>query len=193
MRVSDPYRINTLPPRRSRPDTRAAKMVFQCEFGVTSAAEETKLIKTGVFNTCVVAAFFSSSCLVAGLAHFDVRTEVGRSFREVIMSEFSKRRCGEFRVRLLGGLARSSEGLVHKIRDALKGRRIRIDGVDLYNPKGYAGLLLDAESGELFDVQSPLLPFDTEEIRRNEEAQLYLAANPEQRMIRLVGEKANGS
>ena len=163
-------------------------MVFQCEFGMASAAEETRLVKTGVFNTCVVLTLFSPSTGTGGLAHFDLKTEVNPSFRTVIMPELLRRGCQKVQARLIGGLAGSSGKLVRDLMNAVKGRGIKILGVDLYEPHGYPGLILNTENGELFDLQPPLLPFDVEEMRRNEQALLYLAANPKQRLIHLVGE-----
>lgn len=187
MRVTNPYRINTLPERKKLPDTPAAKLVLQCEFGMASAAEETKLVKTGASSTCVRLVLFSPSTKTGGLAHFDLKTEVNPSFRAVIMPELLRRGCQKFQARLIGGLAGQSGKLVRNLMNAVKGRGIKLIGVDLYEPHGYPGLILDTENGELFDLQSPLLPFEAEEIRRNEEALLYLVANQKQRMIRLVG------
>jgi len=176
-----------LPPRRSMRNPDTAKLVLQCEFALASAKEKEHLVQTTGFNSCLVLSLFSASKKVGGLAHFDVQTEVWRSLHEVILPEFRKRDCGGLRASLVGGGLGYSEDLVRAVRDNLKSSAIGIAGMDIFEPDGYPGLILNARTGRLFNPGRSEVGLDLALLPRFGSALRYLADTPAPRLIRLVG------
>jgi hypothetical protein len=180
-------RIKNLPPRRILRDTGNAKLVLQCEFAISSGKEEKYLIKTAGFNSCLVLTLYSTSKKIGGLAHIDLQTDVPLSLQQVILPEFKKRDGGALKACLVGGLEGQSDGLVKLVRDYLKAQGINIAGIDVLNPAGHPGLIINARTGRLFDPERSDFKSDAEILLRFESALRYLVDTPAPRLIRQVG------
>ena len=179
--------MTNLPKRQKVPDTRHAKLVLQAEFGIVSAGEQPRLIKTMGYGECVVLALMEPSRNVGGLAHFDIKTLVKDSIDRVILPEFTQRGCRSLRAQLIGGMASAgSIGLARAIKDVMNNNRIKIQGIEINGPDRPAGLLLDPLNSRLYDIERPLVPDDPIISQRREDALKYIMANPQQRLLRLV-------
>ncbi len=185
MRIVLPNNINTLGVRPKIPDTRKAKLVCQGEFAITRASSQRRSIKTFGYGECIIIDLVSPLRRTVGLAHFDINTLVKASFEKIILPEFYKFDCTDLQARIVGGNGgETSQKLATKIRDACLANKIKIIGTDVNNPKGSPGLMIDAETLDLYDIRVPR----QRDEKRIETAMRYIMHNPNGRLIRLVEE-----
>lgn len=141
-------------PRRR--DDGKAFLVCQREFALVRAPQ---MVRTTGFNSCVNVTFVSLKEKIGGLAHFDVNTNVWRSFDEVILPAFKRLgiSTGKTQVRIVAGRFESSQLLCQNLRDVLhrSGRRFDLRDISYISESGSEGLILDIGSGQLFDRKKP--------------------------------------
>lgn len=157
------------------------KVVLQCEFATTDHSR--KLIVSSGFNSCVVVAFQSDR--QGGVAHLDVRTDIKRSFSEVVFPRLD----GNFSLytaRLFGGIRSVSDRLASEILSELKMAGITGDRKGLFRAGGYRGLLLNSQIGRISPFNMRINFRDELMNQRLEENIRYLCDNPNQRVVRFV-------
>ena len=186
-RVRDPInkgKLRLLPlavNRRLMADRTDALLVCQREFGLVRAPS---FIKTVGFNSCVITTFFDPVTKTAGIAHFDIETDVAGSFEQVVVPAFKSSGISlqRIRVRIAGGEAAISDKLRREIRDQLQkpGQKMKIIEIDLF-PGARKGLIINVNTGEICELTQSVgfIP------ERFEEALKYLLAG--KRLLRNVG------
>lgn len=157
------------------------KVVLQCEFA-TVDHNRRSIVSSG-FNSCVVVAFKSDSH--GGIAHLDVRTDIKRSFSEVVFPRLGGNLLS-YKALLFGGIRGVSDLLASGIISELKLAGIRVDRKGLFHEGGYMGLLLDGQDGRITPLNSRLNLKGIAAAQRFDENIRYISDNPDQRIIRFV-------
>jgi chemotaxis receptor (MCP) glutamine deamidase CheD len=148
-------------------------LVCQRQFGLTKVP----FIRTVGFNSCVIATFYDPLRQRGAIAHFDLGTDVERSFSEIVRPRLIGDGANpkHLQARLFGGMFDQSNRLRAEIRNELQavGRKIRIVEIDIPT-QPTPGLIMNNATGEVFTLARPerSTPAELEQIG---EALLYIS------------------